>query len=267
MASISERPPTPVALARRWVQDYFNRHDAAAARAFIAPGYTLRIGEHVFAGRDESWLPAVDQQFALFPGMAMTVHGLIATGDRAAVWFSEHGASRGRAAVWSGVAIYRSSGEQLVGCVAQEDYFTRQRQLKSGAVDLADPPAVAPWDVEPQPADAAAEAVVRAWASAGWPKAEAGVHCDDDAITGVPLVFEVDSAEFTELFSSGDQVAFHVRQTGVYRGGLPGIAANGATTVLNVNGLVRVRDGAVVEGRVIRDRMDLRGRLQQGATA
>lgn len=265
MASISDRAPTPVALLRRWVQDYFNRHDAAIARSFIAPDYVLRIGEHVFAGRDGSWLPAVDQQFAQFPGMGMTVHHLIATHDRVAVWFSEHGAARGRAAIWSGVGIYRSNGQQLVGCVAQEDYFTRQRQLKSGQVDRPDPVAVAPWDTQPLPADPAAEAVVRAWASGGWPKAPAAVQCDDDHITGTPLVFEVESVEFTELFSSGDQVAFHARQVGVYRSGLPGVAPTGRPTVLNANGLVRVRGGAVVEGRVIRDRMDLRGRLQEAS--
>jgi hypothetical protein len=267
MASISERTPTPVALLRRWVQDYFNRHDPAAARSFITPDYTLHIGEHVFAGRDESWLPAVDQQMALFPGMGMTVHAVIANEDRAAAWFSEHGASRGRAAVWSGVAIYRSNGTQLCGCVAQEDYFTRQRQLKSGQADRADPPALAPWDTEPLPADPAALVAVREWLSGHWPLPAGGVRCDDEHITGVPLVFEVESMAFTELFSSGDQVAFHACQRGVYRGGLPGVAATGRTSVLHANGLVRVHGGEVVEGRVIRDRMGLRESLQKGAPA
>ena len=40
-------------LLRRWVNDYFNRHDDAAARAFIAPDYALHIGDVVFAGRDD----------------------------------------------------------------------------------------------------------------------------------------------------------------------------------------------------------------------
>lgn len=265
MPSISERPPTPVALVRRWVLDYFNRHDPAAAREFITPDYCLRIGEHTFAGRDDAWLPAVDQQMALYPGLSMTVHDLITTPDRVAVVFSEHGASRGRSAVWSGVAIYRSDGERLCGCVAQEDYFTRQRQLRSGQVDRPDPPAVAPWDTEPLPADPAAEAAVRAWLQGGWPQAARAVRCDDDAITGVPLVFEVDSIEIGELFSSGDQVAFHACQTGVYRSGLPGVQPNGARTVLHANGLVRVRAGEVVEGRVIRERMGLRESLRQEA--
>ena len=44
-----------LALARRWVVDYFNRQDSAAARAFCAPDYTLCIGDVVLAGRDDAW--------------------------------------------------------------------------------------------------------------------------------------------------------------------------------------------------------------------
>ena len=32
-------------LLRRWMVDYFNRHDASACGAFVAPDYALRIGE------------------------------------------------------------------------------------------------------------------------------------------------------------------------------------------------------------------------------
>ena len=69
------------------------------------------------------------------------------------------------------------------------------------------------------------------------------------------------------LFSSGPDVAFHAVQTGLYHGGLAGIAASDRPMVLHVNGLVRVQEGEVVSGRVIRDRIGLRARLQQGAAA
>lgn len=258
---------TPVQLLRRWVVDYFNSQDDAAAREFIAPDYSLRIGDHLFAGRDTEWLPAVREQFELFPGMGMTVHQVVTSGDRVAVWFSEHGASGGRVAAWSGVAIYRSDGERLTGCVAQEDYTTRQRQLKSGLADPVEPPAAAPWDTVPLPADAEAEAVVRRWLQQSWPIATPGVRCDDEHITGVPLQFEVSGCEFTELFSSGADVAFHVQQLGRYRGGLPGLPATGREVLLHCNGIVRVEGGAVRAGRVIRDRGALRMRLKalQGA--
>jgi hypothetical protein len=269
MTAAAAAPSIVLALMRRWVVDYFNRQDASACAQFIAPDYALRIGETVFAGRDTQWLPAVDKQFQTFPGMGMTVHQVLVGSDRVATLFSEHGASGGvggRMAVWSGVGIYRSNGSQLTGCVAQEDYMTRLRQLKSGVADPVEPPAVAPWDTVAMPPDLQAERVVRNWLAQSWPVADSSVRCDDEHITGVPLVFDVHSGEITELFSSGPEVAFHVRQTGRYRAGLPGIDARSETFVLHCNGIVRVRDGQVRSGRVIRDRIGLRATLLHQAS-
>ncbi len=270
MTAAADAPMTVLALMRRWVVDYFNRQDAGACAQFIAPDYTLRIGETVFAGRDAQWLPAVDKQFQTFPGMGMTVHQVLVGSDRVATLFSEHGASGGvggRMAVWSGVGIYRSNGAQLTNCVAQEDYLTRLRQLKSGVVDPVEPPAAAPWDTAALPADPQAEAVVRRWLAQSWPIADCAVRCDDEHITGEPLCFEVDSGEISELFSSGPEVAFHVRQVGRYRGGLAGVLAGTAVSVLHCNGIVRVQDGQVHAGRVIRDRIGLRAALLQQGVA
>ena len=250
-------------LLRRWVVDYFNRHDAAACRQFVSPDYALHIGDVVFAGRDEQWLPAVDKQMRLFPGLGMTVHQTLAGADWAAAWFSEHGASNGRVACWSGVAIYRSDGARLTGCVAQEDYMTRQRQLKSGVADPVDPPAPAPWDTLALPRDEAAEAAVRRWLTGSWPSAGVGVRCDDEHITGAPLRFEVAEVEIDALYSSGPDVAFHARQTGFYLGGFAGVADFRQPAALHANGILRVGDGRVESGRVIRDRAGLRAALQK----
>ena len=254
---------TPVQLLRRWVVDYFNSHDRSVATGFIVPTYALEIGDHLFDGRDDQWLPAVDQQMQAFPGMGMTVHQVVSARDRVAVYFSEHGASSGRMAVWSGVGIYRSNGQQLTGCIAQEDYMTRQRQLKSGVCDPVESPAVSPWDTVPLGDKPAAEAVVRHWLTQAWPPNIKDVRCDDEHITGVSLQFDVQSVEFTELFSSGDDVAFHVRQTGLYQAGFAGLEASAKNWLLNVNGIVRVQDGQVVSGRIIRDRTGLKARLQK----
>ena len=102
-----------LSLLRRWVVDYFNRHDGAACADFIAPDYALHIGDVVFAGRDDQWLPAVDQQMKAFPGLGMTVHQTVTGEGWAAAWFSEHGMSEGRSAVWSGVAIYCAAGGKI----------------------------------------------------------------------------------------------------------------------------------------------------------
>jgi len=256
---------TALALLRRWVVEYFNGHNAEAARDFIAPDYALSIGDVVFAGRDEAWLPAVDIQMKAYPGLGMTVHQTLTGEGWAAVWFSEHGATDGRAAAWSGVGIYRANDRVLTGCVAQEDYMTRRRQLKSGMADPIDPPAVAPWDTPPDPKNPEAEAVVLKWLAQGWPCAEHLVRCDDDHITGTPLEFGVAETKVGELLSSGDHVAFNVRQRGTYRDGLPAPAAGPQAETLDCNGLVRVENGRVVSGRVIRDRMGLWSRMRVAA--
>jgi len=256
---------TPVGLLRRWVVDYFNPHDGAACRDFIEPDYALHIGDTVFAGRDEQWLPAVAAQMQLFPGLGMTVHQVIAGQDWVAAAFSEHGASQGRVACWSGVAIYKSNGTRLTGCVAQEDYMTRQRQLKSGVADAVDPPAAAPWDTAASPRNEAAEAVVTRWLKGSWPSAVAAVRCDDEHITRAPLQFDVASCEIGMLRSSGADVAFHVRQSGHYRGGFADVAPDARLATLDCNGIVRVEDGQVRSGRIIRDRVGLRARLRKAA--
>ena len=267
MPAPASAPRSALSLLRRWVNDYFNSHDDAAARAFIAPDYALRIGDVVFAGRDAQWLPAVAEQMRLFPGLGMTVHQTLAGQDWAAAWFSEHGASGGKIACWSGVAIYFSDGERLTRCIAQEDYFTRQRQLKSGVADAVEPPAAAPWDEEPRPRDEFAEQVVRNWLQGSWPADIVGVRCDDEHITGAPMRFEVGEVEIDALCSSGSDVVFHARQSGAYLGGLPGVEGAGQAAALHVNGIVHVADGRVQRGRVIRDRIGLRAALRSGARA
>lgn len=257
-------------LVRRWVVDYFNRHDAQAARGFCAPDYTLSIGDIVLSGRDDAWLPAVDRQMRMFPHLGMSVHQTLSGVDWAAVAFSEHGATEGKQAVWSGVAIYRTAGGMLTGCVAQEDYYTRRRQLKSGRADPVDPPCPAPWDEPVGLPDPQAEAVVRRWLEGDWPRdereaTEPALRCDDDHITGTPLRFAVRAIAHEEIRSSGDHVAFHVRLEGLYGGGLEAEVTDAVPETLDCNGIVRVRDGQVVGGRIVRDRMGLWSRLKARA--
>jgi len=180
-----------------------------------------------------------------------------------ATYFSEHGTSGGRTAVWSGVGIYRSNGTHLSGCVAQEDYMTRQRQLKSGVSDAVEPPSPNPWDTVAMPANPQAEEVVRHCLLQAWPSPLSAVRCDDEHITGVPLLFDVTGIEFNELFSSGEYVAFHARQTGFYRGGFAGLQACAQPMLLNTNGILQVQNAQVMSGRVIRDRLGLKTRLQK----
>ncbi|RST87698.1 nuclear transport factor 2 family protein [Aquibium carbonis] len=248
-----------LALTRRWVSDYFNRHDAEAARRFCAADYTLKIGDVVLSGRDDVWLPAVDRQMRDYPGLTMTVHETLTGPGWAAVWFSEHGQRGQSSAVWSGVAIYREAGGILTGCIAQEDYMTRRRQLKGGEADLVDRPCAAPWDTAAQEPNRANEAAVAAWLEGRWPK-DGAVPCDDEHLTGDPIAFDVETIETREMLSAGNRVAFSVRQHGVYRSGIEEEAS--ASAFFDVNGLLTVENDRIVSGRVIRDRMGLAGRLR-----
>ena len=66
-----------------------------------------------------------------------------------------------------------------------------------------------------------------------------------------------------ELHASGCDVVFHARQTGVYIDGLASMAPHQDNKVLHCNGIVKVHDGQVVSGRVIRDRVGLKASLKK----
>ncbi len=249
-----------VVLMRGFVVDFFNRHDASICRELMTADYTLRVGDLVISGRDHEYIPAVQQQFDQFPGLGMTVHGLLVGDDRIALHFSEHGVSGGpggRSACWSGIALYSSNGVQLTGCVAIEDYAARRRQLTTGVVDRIDSPMAAPWDTMSASSDPDAEALVRSWLAQPMSVPAAGVIYDDEhLVASTPHSFEVTETEVTDMFSAGSRVAFHMRQLG-HTTGEPSESSPRPATLFSV-GIVEVVNGTVSAGRVIRDRAGLR---------
>ena len=159
-----------VALMRRYCIDYTARHDLSVCDDIMVPGYTLHMGTHDLAGRDEAYKPAAAAQFRQFPGLCLTVNEIICSGDRLALRFTEHGASArhdGARAAWGGIGLYRWDGQRLLENYVEQDYLARRRQLAEDGPDPVEPPAVAPWDTRSVPADPAAEAVVRGWLAAG----------------------------------------------------------------------------------------------------
>ena len=259
-----------VALMRRYVVDYTNRHDTSVCAEIMEPDYTLRMGPHVIAGRDEAYIPAAQTQFTQFPGLGLTVHEIVTNGDRLAMRFSEHGASArhgGAVAVWRGLGLYAWNGTRLVSNMVEQDYFARRRQLGTGVPDPVEPPAAAPWDTAAEPADPSAEAVVRAWIAAGRPGGTA--RCDDGS--AAPLLDDVEQS-VDDLFSAGLRVAFRLTERGRYRGGLDGVDApadrwHGAEAALHLVGLVTVAGGRVVDGRIVSDRLGLARALAATAGA
>ena len=259
-----------VALVRRWSVDWLNGQHPEVCDEVLAPEYGLLIGGYLLGPR-EAYVPATLAQLSRYPGLVVTVHQLVVSGDRVALVFSEHGASArlgGRVAAWSGVALFRSNGRQLTHCFAEEDYYGRRRQLETGLCDPIAAPAAAPWDAVPEPPNPAAEQAVLAWLAEPEPDPRsAAVVCDDEA-AGQPAerLLAVERCEVSELFSAGEHVAFSAVQTGRYTGGLADLDdVVGQAVRLNVAGLVQVRDGRVVGGRVVRDRLGAARALRDAA--
>jgi predicted ester cyclase len=252
-----------VALMRRFVVEFFNGHDTRVCTELMDPEYRLHVAGDVIIGRDAHYVPAVQRQFDQFPGLGMTVHRLVASDDRAAIHFSEHGASGGvggRVATWAGIALYRRDRDRLTTSFAEEDYAARRRQLTSGTADPVEPPAAAPWDISTSAPDPEAERVVLSWLEQGL--AGGGVAFDDEHLgLAAPLVFDVENVAVTELFSAGHDVAFHAALTGRELAqdvqGLPARAVPAQVATITAAGIVSTAGGAVVGGTVIRNRAAL----------
>ncbi|MFR9805045.1 nuclear transport factor 2 family protein [Pseudonocardia sp. RS010] len=256
-------------LMRRFAVDWLDRADVAVTEEIMAAGYTVHIGGVVLEGR-EAYAPATAGQLAQFPGLTITVHDVLyAAGDRAALRFTEHGASaKGGAAAWRGIGLFRAEGGQLVHNVVEEDYLARRRQLVGGVADPVDPPMVAPWTEPVGEPDPDAEKQVRAWLEALGPVGP-GVTWDDARLGDAPdPLLEVSGCEVREVFSAGGRVAFHAVQRGRYAGGLPDVdAAVGRAAELSMVGLVAPGPDGVVTGHVVRDRLGLRRVLSKATRA
>lgn len=257
-----------VALMHRYCHDYTNCRNLAVCDKIMVPGYTLHMGTHDIAGRDECYKPAARKQFEQFPGLCLTVNEIVTNGERLVMRFAEHGASLahgGAPAAWSGIGLYKWDGERLVENFVEQDYYSRREQLAGGAPKPVEAPAMAPWDAVAQAPDPAAEAAVRGFLASGDLAALPGVVFDDEW-TGSPRqrVLEPLGAEIDDLFCAGDRVAFRIRQHGRlvedFAGGNVELVGRGV--FLHMTGLVTVRHGEIVAGRVVRDRLGLQRRLR-----
>lgn len=247
-----------IALMRRYCLDYTARHDMTVCDEIMDPGYTLHMGGHDLAGRDDAYKPAAGAQFRQFPGLCLTVNEIICSGDRLALRFTEHGASMrhgGVRASWSGIGLYRWDGQRLLENFVEQDYFSRRGQLAGDSPAPIEPPAVAPWDTEAVAPDPAAESTVREWLAAG---DLTGVTVDDGR--SAHRIVAVEHTDIDDLFSAGNRVAFHIVQHGTLAGDDSHFMGDGPV-VLHLAGVVTVANGSVVGGRVIRDRLGLFKRL------
>ncbi|MCD2186756.1 nuclear transport factor 2 family protein [Actinomycetospora soli] len=241
------------ALMRSFVVDWLDRADPTVPPQIMAPEYAIDIAGVQMPGRD-AYLEATTGQLARFPGLTVTVHDALYTTDgRAALRFTEHGASaRGGAAAWRGIGIFRAEHGVLVHNATEEDYLGRRRQLLGGTPDPVDPPMVAPWTEPPADPDDDAGKAVRAWLDAGAPTRPGITY--DDGRTHADLL-DHPSVEVDALIVAGRRVAVHGVARGIYAGGLPDVGSSAREVTLGVAALLDVAADGTLTGHVVRDRL------------
>lgn len=245
---------------RGFAVDFLTSHDTSAVEWVMDPAYRLSISGHVFDGRDAQYLPATAAQLDQFPGLTVTVHDTILGTAGVAMRFTEHGASlrdEGRVAAWRGITVFELHDGRLAKGWAEEDYFARKRQLRSGTPDAVAAPELAPWDGPVLAPDPEAEAVVRAWLPAVLTDAATeSVLVDGPAFAALihPERFAV-----SHLFSAGSRVAAHFEVEGRYAGGFDDIdrALVGNEIVFRLAAMIDVADGKVTRAQVSGDRLGL----------
>ena len=244
-----------VALMRTYCIDYTNSHDLSVCDSIMEPDYAVHIAG-MRLERDAAYKPAVEQVFERFPALGLVVHELVTNGDRLVMRFSEHAATPdGALACWAGIGLYAWNGTRLTMCRVEQDFVSQQRQLDGGVPDPLEPPHLDPWlTTVARPADPAVEEAARAWLATGDLRAAPGGRIDDRAVAEHAPLLDVTAVDVHDLFSAGDQVAFHVTLRGAYTGGLDGIDPTGQPMQLDVAGILTVDGGAVTAVRAVTDR-------------
>lgn len=252
-------------LLRGFAVDFLTSHDVAAVEWLMDPAYRLSIGGYVLDGRDDGYLPATAAQLDLFPGLCVTVHDTIVGTAGVAMRFTEHGVSMREkvASTWGGITLFRMSGGRLSHGWAEEDYFARKRQLKSGECNAILPPHPCPWDAPAMPPSDQTERAARTWAN------DPALLCGDEVeqIASEGPRFEAcilpRSITVSHLFSAGNRAALHLVCSGEYAGGFAEIdeAQIGTPVELRVAAMLDVTDGRVIRAQLSADRLGLQRAL------
>jgi hypothetical protein len=258
--------PAQAALLRDFAVKFLTAHDGETGKQIFADDYSLDISGSRLSGRDAQYLPATLAQLELFPGLCVTVHDVVLGPDALALRFTEHGRSarEERLSSWGGITVFRIEHGRLKQGWAEEDYFARKLQLRSGSVNPVLAPHPGPWDVPVELPEPATERAVRAWL------AQPGslLSPSDDISDGGPVLASLvtpDVIDLSFVFTAGARAAFHAVIDGTYCGGFGDIPdqAIGAKASLPVAGILDVEGGAVVRSQLCGDRLGLHRRLLQ----
>jgi predicted ester cyclase len=127
------------AIARRWIEEGFNRKDLAVVNEIFADGIVVN-GQRI--GR-QGLKQGMSQRFAAFPDLHVDLTATVAEGDEVAIWYTARGTQRGdfgsvratgRTATWTGSDLLRFEGNMIVEAHFLDDSLGLMRQL--GAVAL-----------------------------------------------------------------------------------------------------------------------------------
>ena len=248
-------------LLRGFAVDFLTSHDTSAVEWIMDPAYRLSIGGFLLDGRDNSYLPATAAQLDQFPGLCVTVHDTIIGTEGVAMRFTEHGVSMREKvpSTWGGITLFRMVGGKLAHGWAEEDYFARKRQLKSGQCDAILAPHPAPWDAPALPPSAATEAAARAWAANPALLNHLAIEEIASGGPGFAACIEPTDVQVSHLFTADDRAALHLVIRGAYAGGFEEIAPAllGAAVELRVAAMLDVTDGAISRAQLSADRLGL----------
>lgn len=265
----SPRIPAFGLVLRDYAYAYTASHDFDVCDRLMVEDYVLRMGEFEIRGRDEAYKPATEKQYRQYPGLGFTIHDFMTTGDRAALRFSEHGKSllTGQLTSWRGISLYRWDGERLTECRVEQDYYSRRRQSEGGTSHPVPSPGTDPWTDSLAAPSTEVEDAVRGWLERGELFESETVSFDDEPEAGRERArLDGLSVEVLDLFSCGDQAAFHVRADGVYSGGLGEefAALVGTSGSLYASGYVNAA-GGTISGHIVTDRLSFTRRLAAGS--
>jgi predicted ester cyclase len=260
-----------IKLMRRYVIECADLHDEAVYDKYneiMEPDYVVHMsGTNM--NRDADFKPAVKLYFEQMPGLCLAMHDIITNGDRLAMIFTEHAGSLahgGRLSAWTVVALYKWNRKRLTEVWVEQDFLSRFAQLETSKPHPIEPIHVDPWLIQSVPANPANEAIVRRWLLNGDFRDVAHAVIDDSWVTGSsePVLSDV-RTEINDLFSAGNRVPFHIKQTGKYRGGIAGVGNEyrGRDAVLYIAGVASVEGKSVNDVRAVTDRWGLQTRLLQ----
>lgn len=101
------------AVARRFVEEVWNRGDLAVADEVLAPGFVNHDGDPSRTTDREGFKRFVVGLRAAVPDIAFTVEDMVGEGEKVATRVRVRGTRDGKPVAWSGIGIVRVEGGRI----------------------------------------------------------------------------------------------------------------------------------------------------------